>query len=1467
MAAPEWPESFAGVRLRPAADDEMVWAAITGSDADYWFARAPPPAGSVPPPPDPPPWHALVHPAACHWLARGWPLTLVVDMFAYDNLVDTDAKKLAWTVLTAPHRLRSDYCYAYDNLADEDAEMLGWHVLTTAYRLRREYYRRAYREDMRRRGQKRPRPEDEEEEAAVQACPAWFAPTRRAMDTWPLPAAETQRLAAAMVRRLEATYVPSLLARGDVAVTVELPDASGTYYSFRLGGSLPPLPPAYLHAHQRRCAKRPRTDDEGPRVPPAVLEAARVPATLDVPQHWRGHHNYAAAPVWFDTPCYYTDATRAQECTFLEWRDAGADPHARGPPRVRAEQGLTRARAEQGEAATRHLRLFVRDGAVGVGTLEAALAEAGARPPGERALAAVARAGDGPVPLRLCLTLAKAHLETGRVVHRLIKKLCKAAGKDGRAEDTLTPDAMVVDRTHDTDARGRYAMTITCRAVAFPTPAHLAQFVAHWAGKCSWAGIEAYSDCWTMPGTRGAAGALEQWPLEGASQGDLMDARPTWAHTDTPLATVLPWEAALFRCPWWLGGRAEAEATVRWWPAVQLPPEQEELYQRSVALGLDADSTPAQVDAAEKALAHVLKKICDTLAPSMPDDAEDPPAAYASICRFNRFASGVGGRLTRVVAIDPRAQDARLPPTAPQSVLCAHIALTGRWELAWEGRGHEVPQGLGGMLPPAERQALQAALLLPRDLTQVPPIVPDIPDSHFDAARPPLRVNVPKLGDVIMTDDDGSDEQRVAVLIAGCGTAKSTSTRTYFDRLKRIRQQRLRRASRLLIMSGNRAHADDVHRSTGRTYKNYMHNIEQLRAKALAEGRNPDHYLVIGEDIVNVASLWHIDRSKPVDAVFVDELLTLLEALVKPVSVEHADENWLTFRWLMATAKRIIFADAYLGEELVSVIKLLCPGAKLELVHNAYMVAVGKTIYVSDSEQETTAFVLSRIKAGKRPVLVSDSVERANRLKERIMVECGLRSDEIGIYTGDTAEATKRYDMANIESVWVRYKVLIYTSTVKVGCSFDPLHYDFVVCYAGDTILLAETILQMMQRVRNTKEPIGVVCFQQCTLRDLPTSREAVLEYLRCRATAAHDTSLTPVANLTLVTKFLSPDGQRYVFPNEGTDAYLEIVIAMTRLDHLSRNDFKGRVCGLLRGMGATLAPLPQRLTLQEVVDARAAEKETRARQKAEKATLVSRAPTLTMEQANMLRSKQHFDKLDMDETRALHKHDLRCYYDMVHLDAALITPEFVQVLDKKRPRALFKKQRGLVSADTNTALLNERGEMRHDLAQAEASGVFTTFFASRYDFFQLHFANALVRAVGFKHLCDSPDFIDPGTPLGDKDWWATRLRRAGPFPQRATRIGADALLEALRRYLDPVTGTRKEWEVLQQFTRGKPAQRAPACSSGAPFKSYLQFVNALFLNGLGLTIKRERDSALSEYVLCNTMRQAFSGGDWPRLL
>ena len=104
---------------------------------------------------------------------------------------------------------------------------------------------------------------------------------------------------------------------------------------------------------------------------------------------------------------------------------------------------------------------------------------------------------------------------------------------------------------------------------------------------------------------------------------------------------------------------------------------------------------------------------------------------------------------------------------------------------------------------------------------------------------------------------------------------------------------------------------------------------------------------------------------------------------------------------------------------------------------------------------------------------------------ERVVVPCSLKSDAMEIYhlvlTGNVQLYTseKRWQNGDdINEVWSKARVVIYTSTMDGGHSFEPDHFGWCVCFLSSLVPIpVESCLQMKARSRSTKQ--FLICIDQ----------------------------------------------------------------------------------------------------------------------------------------------------------------------------------------------------------------------------------------------------------------------------------------------------------------------------------------------------------------------------------------------------
>ena len=99
---------------------------------------------------------------------------------------------------------------------------------------------------------------------------------------------------------------------------------------------------------------------------------------------------------------------------------------------------------------------------------------------------------------------------------------------------------------------------------------------------------------------------------------------------------------------------------------------------------------------------------------------------------------------------------------------------------------------------------------------------------------------------------------------------------------------------------------------------------------------------------------------------------------------------------------------------------------------------------------------------GENIIICSMSSKIAKNYKEMIEKEYGVT---VLLHTSKTDDKLKK-ELINIEKLWSKYKVVIYSPTVEAGCNFDIEHFDRMYCILSARSTSQRGFLQMCSRVR-----------------------------------------------------------------------------------------------------------------------------------------------------------------------------------------------------------------------------------------------------------------------------------------------------------------------------------------------------------------------------------------------------------------
>lgn len=306
-------------------------------------------------------------------------------------------------------------------------------------------------------------------------------------------------------------------------------------------------------------------------------------------------------------------------------------------------------------------------------------------------------------------------------------------------------------------------------------------------------------------------------------------------------------------------------------------------------------------------------------------------------------------------------------------------------------------------------------------------------------------------------------DKPVIMLRAACGTGKSVEMLRYIDRLDKD--------SVVVIVTHRKALSAEL----------------EKRTRGI-KGREP---FVLYSDIDGKIDLNHhrnviceyesLSRVLPYHGKFcviIDEVNSVLfqtQSGVGDTQGAHA-----VFVNLMNSAFRVLLMDAFLDQDRVDVLKHYVKGEPY-VIENTYKPNFDHQIWHTTNKNTAKQRLLRLIEDG-----------------ENVVVPCTLKSDAEEIYQLVCELVDPKFVLIftaeerwqngdDINEVWSKARVVIHTSTMDSGHSFERDHFGWCVCFFSNQVQIpVEGCLQMKARSRLTKR--FVICIEH-----RPTSKEITL--------------------------------------------------------------------------------------------------------------------------------------------------------------------------------------------------------------------------------------------------------------------------------------------------------------------------------------------------------------------------------------
>ena len=300
----------------------------------------------------------------------------------------------------------------------------------------------------------------------------------------------------------------------------------------------------------------------------------------------------------------------------------------------------------------------------------------------------------------------------------------------------------------------------------------------------------------------------------------------------------------------------------------------------------------------------------------------------------------------------------------------------------------------------------------------------------------------------------------IIALKAACGTGKS------FEMLKDI--DRFEKSMAVIIISHRKALSAETLKRTGRTKRGEFSLYSDIDGKIdLNVHRNL---------ICEYESLGRLLPFKGKFRVIIDEANSVLyqtQSCAGDTQAAHA-----VFVNLMRLANRVLIMDAFLDQDRIDVWTQYI-GRRLYVIENTFKPNQDHEIWLAKNKNAAKQKLVSLVQQG-----------------ENVIVPCTMKVDAEEIYhllcsvidKGKIQLYTAEHRWQNgqdVNEVWAKARVVIHTSTMDSGHSFELDHFGWAVCFFSNAVdIPVESSLQMKSRSRPAKR--FVLSIEQQWVQDKP---------------------------------------------------------------------------------------------------------------------------------------------------------------------------------------------------------------------------------------------------------------------------------------------------------------------------------------------------------------------------------------------
>ena len=249
--------------------------------------------------------------------------------------------------------------------------------------------------------------------------------------------------------------------------------------------------------------------------------------------------------------------------------------------------------------------------------------------------------------------------------------------------------------------------------------------------------------------------------------------------------------------------------------------------------------------------------------------------------------------------------------------------------------------------------------------------------------------------------------------------------------------------------------------------------------------------------MIQMESLMRLGESL-YDLVIMDESESLLTQFLSSTMDNKISSNLYTLQTIVSKSVKLIICDAFISQRSLEMVRNLRDISHVEFRKNTYIIEKREVhYYTSDTTNEEfilpemkknnktesapkmtgvkklTKKMLELLSAGKKIYCISSSKDLIHDYLMTISEIKKLQEEKkVLVYSSETEDKLKKETLQNVNKNWSNVQLILATSSITVGISYDKLDFDYIFVYAKSSGPCVRDLIQSSMRIRRIKSNI-----------------------------------------------------------------------------------------------------------------------------------------------------------------------------------------------------------------------------------------------------------------------------------------------------------------------------------------------------------------------------------------------------------